>query len=169
MDLLSIRIDDKPADLIERAKPYGRVKGDRFIIYREAWEAIQRDGPVPENLARVQEGVSDCDDAPDHGPGTVLTQMVGRDKLKCGRCREWACKMNKWGPDGCVEHREEIIDVLLQGAEELGRPHQQAAAVYASEMARRYIGHIVDKAIEQARQHGQGMEGEEDRATSFQA
>jgi hypothetical protein len=52
---------------------------------------------------------------PAHGPGTELSVIFRELGItgKCGQgCPEWIAKMNAWLPDGCREHRTEIIEHL---------------------------------------------------------
>jgi hypothetical protein len=60
-------------------------------------------------------------------PGVVIMEGVGREVEKilksfgvampiCGECRLWIDRMNKWGPDGCEQNREEILKRLRQHA-----------------------------------------------------
>lgn len=54
------------------------------------------------------------------GPGTELRKLL-KDigvKVNCHECRVWAMQMNRWGPDGCREHRAEIIARLKEAANE---------------------------------------------------
>jgi len=65
---------------------------------------VMTHGPVPEQPSRTLA----------EGPGKELTELFAKagatpDQCK-GLCHEWADKMNAWGPDGCREHRQEIIE-----------------------------------------------------------
>lgn len=61
--------------------------------------------------------------APKEGPGTELKKII--EQLGVSEFRDCGClamvrKMNKWGIDGCREHRQEIIDKLKANAKEYG-------------------------------------------------
>ena len=102
-----------------------------------------------------------CDDAPNYGPGTELHQIVGREAVKGCNCRWWICQMDKWGVEGCIQHREEIIEALMDGAKGFGKWFEKAAAEHAEPLARKHIGKIVDAAIENARKHEDGQDGQQ--------
>jgi hypothetical protein len=53
------------------------------------------------------------------GPGTELKKILDESGLKgwCKTCENWAGQMNKWGPEGCREHRAEIIERLKEQAD----------------------------------------------------
>lgn len=61
--------------------------------------------------------------APAFGPGTELAALVkqigGADQHGCG-CDAMIEKMNRWGVDGCREHRAEIIAQLTASAAKWG-------------------------------------------------
>ena len=51
------------------------------------------------------------------GPGTelhgLIRQFFGQDyAANCG-CENMVRKMNAWGPDGCREHMDEIVDKMI--------------------------------------------------------
>lgn len=50
-----------------------------------------------------------------HGPGTQLKKMIPEflESPSCS-CRDFAKKMNIWGPDLCEERRERIVDRLVK-------------------------------------------------------
>ena len=107
MKLLSVRMDDKPADLIERAKPHGRVKGDRLIIARETWNELSRAnirprGGVLRDYARAGRRAA-------HGAKSVAKTSLGIDRLpddqvqaRLDVCR--TCEHAVWRKDGTDVH-----------------------------------------------------------------
>lgn len=97
-------------------------------------------------------------------PGTNLAMLLKRCgvpvKENCG-CEEWIAKMNDWGPQGCYEHRQEIIDRLKQQASQLSSSQTvlQNMAMYAKvgilalwQGVVPTIGELVDEAIWQAKE-----------------
>ena len=56
---------------------------------------------------------------PERRPGDVLhlilKQRYSAEIAKC-TCQEWIDRMNAWGPSGCREHIEEIVDHLFEEA-----------------------------------------------------
>lgn len=84
-------------------------------------------------------------------PGTnlaILLQQCGiHVKTGCG-CEEWINKMNTWGPQGCYEHRQEIVDRLKDRAKTVS----VARIVYTGLLMmwkgmRPTVGELVDEAI----------------------
>jgi len=60
----------------------------------------------------------------DHGPGDYLhdaiLRWVGESPTEDCQCRSRIAQMNAWGPAGCREHLEEIVDWLLAEATKRG-------------------------------------------------
>lgn len=57
--------------------------------------------------------------APDFGPGTELAKIItalGINHAGCGGCQAMIDQMNRWGPDKCIENRQQIIDHLKASA-----------------------------------------------------
>jgi len=78
----------------------------------------------------------------------------------CG-CQEWIKRMNHWGPEGCREHLESIVDKMLTSAEKRnwkldGRPLLSAAACIGTKCSwgrkytRRWACKLVLEAIERS-------------------
>lgn len=65
------------------------------------------------------------------GPGCQLTksfEWLGiRDDGTCG-CKQYAAQMDAWGPDGCEEREEEILDHLGEIATKRSIPFIREAA-----------------------------------------
>ncbi|MDA1232964.1 MAG: hypothetical protein O2856_19530 [Planctomycetota bacterium] len=94
----------------------------------------------------------------DNRVGTVLHRLL-RDRFgakiaKC-KCQEWIDRMNAWGPDGCTEHLDEIVEHLIQEA----RTNEQASyfvrfalkvPVIGEREGRRRITGLVNEAITMA-------------------
>jgi hypothetical protein len=78
------------------------------------------------------------------GPGTELKLMLRRmfitPRSTC-KCDERARMMDEWGPDGCEEHFDEIVEWL----EEEGRKRYLPFAKYGAQI-------LVRKAIARARE-----------------
>lgn len=75
------------------------------------------------------------------GPGTELKQIIAAWQRRfpwfdlgpqkdCGSCADMARKMDQWGPDGCKEHMETILDRLDREAAKrnLSVPFQRTVA-----------------------------------------
>ena len=91
--------------------------------YFAAWEAHRGPG-------QTQEGQVAFIRKPP-GPGTLLCKMLG-----CGGFHHQA-KLNEWGPDGCEQHLEQIVEWI----------HEPSKNVSISdEAARRLIGLAITKA-----------------------
>ena len=65
------------------------------------------------------------------GPGCQLAKSLAwlliRDDGKCG-CKEYAAKMDAWGPAECWRRMEEIVDHLRDAAAKRGLPFIAPAA-----------------------------------------
>lgn len=83
----------------------------------------------------------------------IVLERTGNDSLGCGACREMIQKMNAWGPDGCEQHADEIIDHLLSQVDKLGKLTAMAVKyVLGGEWtARREARAMLDEAIGRAR------------------
>ena len=84
------------------------------------------------------------------GPGDYLHDLivawVGKSAQCCGGCQDWIDRMNRWGPQVCRDHLDEIIDRLLAEAKKRGW-WKYAVALPGSRFAVRWL---VLAAIEQA-------------------
>lgn len=94
-------------------------------------------------------------------PGTNLALLLQKCgvavKTGCG-CEEWIGKMNAWGVDGCVEHRQEIIDRLANQAQSLiAKKELSMGKIVWTGLLMMWNGiwpdieHLVDAAIDVAR------------------
>lgn len=64
-----------------------------------------------------------CSNVPNIAPGThlhrIIRRLTGEDiRHGCG-CEDWIRQCNEWGPDGCRENTEEIVDRMLEMASKL--------------------------------------------------
>lgn len=95
------------------------------------------------------------------GPGTELINTLASlgitDRVNC-ECRKRAKQMNDWGPDGCLERREEIVGWLREGAAEYTRWEWQLAALLSVKAGLTFrlkwsdpLPSLVDLAIRRAR------------------
>lgn len=88
-------------------------------------------------------------------PGTNLANLL----KTCGvhvsigcDCEPWIKQMDEWGVQGCVEHRQEIIDRLADQAKRLSAKKILSAGILMMwNGVRPTIGSLVDKAIDEAR------------------
>lgn len=88
-------------------------------------------------------------------PGTNLANLL----KTCGvhvsvgcDCEPWIKQMDQWGVQGCVEHRQEIIDRLSDQAKRLSAKKILSAGILMMwNGVRPTIGSLVDKAIDEAR------------------
>lgn len=106
--------------------------------------------PIDSDAPTVTKEPHPCDTAPDHGPGTELEKIFGRDKPEGCDCERWICQMDLWGVEGCHEHRDEIVDALMDSARAFGKVYERWAARSAEPVARWRVGRLVDRAIERA-------------------
>jgi hypothetical protein len=70
---------------------------------------------------------------PPHGPGTELRKILGR--CNCG----YAWQLDEWGPDGCLEHIDQIIQWMQRDSE------KQSSAI-SEEAARRMVLLAIERA-----------------------
>lgn len=81
--------------------------------------------------------VVDRKDLPSHfqtpvqrGPGAELKKLLAKFGIHasptCG-CNKMAVQMNAWGPDECLNHIEEIVDVMEAEAKKRKLPFLRAA------------------------------------------
>ena len=95
--------------------------------------------------------------------GTKIGKHFGAKSLDCSRgCREWIAMMNEWGPAGCREHREEIIDRMIEQAKKRDWKRENKSLVvncvtrlcaktsWGEAYARKMCGELVDEAISMA-------------------
>lgn len=72
-----------------------------------------------------------CKEGPRARPGRELTRLLNELDIhpseKCG-CEAKASQMDKWGPDGCREHRAEIIGWLKEAVQEINWQERIRAA-----------------------------------------
>lgn len=91
----------------------------------------------------------------------ILLGRYGAAIVQGCSCGKWVRGMNRWGPDGCREHIDEIIDSMLAEARKRkwklhGRPWLSVAArvgsmiPLATRVIRERAGRLVLEAIEQA-------------------
>ena len=88
-------------------------------------------------------------------PGTNLANLL----KSCGvhvsvgcSCEPWIKQMDEWGVQGCVEHRQEIIDRLAEQSKRLSAKKIISAGILMMwNGVRPTIGALVDKAIAEAR------------------
>lgn len=53
------------------------------------------------------------------GPGTILKDLLSGFRIKaCWGCLDLAGKMDTWGPDGCEENMQYIVDAMKANAEQ---------------------------------------------------
>lgn len=65
------------------------------------------------------------------GPGTELKLLLRRMFIaprKGCKCEERAKQMNEWGPDGCEEHFDEIVEWLVEEAVRIRLPFKEYGA-----------------------------------------
>lgn len=83
------------------------------------------------------------------GPGTELKALLAKFGIQSSptcQCNAMAVKMNVWGPDECLSHLEEIVDVMESEAGKRKLPFLRAAGRL-----------LVKKAIANARKRGNGQ------------
>ena len=100
-----------------------------------------------------------CSVAPPGAQLHAILISIGLIESTGCHCDERAAEMNAWGPDGCREHREEIIGWLKESAGKLSIAQQAKAFVMLAAETRWNpldpFGSIVDEAIRRAEaRHG---------------
>lgn len=95
-----------------------------------------------------------------HGPGTKLAYIFKAlwiTRTGCSPCSSMIAKMNEWGPDGCREHREEILKHLRKEYNGTSWPEIVVAVVRAKASGlasrldrKRHIESLLDEAIRQS-------------------
>lgn len=92
--------------------------------YRRAWDEGRGPGQV--------EGQKRKPKPPRQGPGTELHKLLAklgiRETPSCG-CRSRERQMNAWGPDGCLERLDEVVDWMASEAKQRGLPFVRTAGV----------------------------------------
>lgn len=84
--------------------------------------------------------------APPPGPGSALKALlkkIGIQPSPTCQCNSMAAQMDRWGPDECLDHIEEIVDVMAETARARRLPFIRSAgralvrlAIYRSRVAR---------------------------------
>ena len=92
--------------------------------YRVLWDEGRGAGE------RVGESKRDRTRAPDSGPGTELTWLLGKFKIFGGSCscKAHARKMDQWGPDECLVRMDTILGWLESEAKKRHLPFVRIAA-----------------------------------------
>lgn len=83
------------------------------------------------------------------GIGDSLHMIIKRRCTRLGirlptscKCRMWARKMNRWGPEGCRKHRAVIVEHLVKEMRRVAR-----VRLLPSPIKRRIAGRLVDAVI----------------------
>jgi hypothetical protein len=100
---------DRPEGYVDDVIAQGELVGDRVQLSDEAYNALViKYSPYPSKV----------------GPGSLLAliihQITGQVPSSCMACNERVRKMNIWGWLGCWQHRDEIIQWLVEEAAKLG-------------------------------------------------
>jgi len=86
-----------------------------------------------------------------HGPGSELHNLIPAflSSQGCG-CKNFAAKMNMWGPDGCEKNKKDIVDHLVKQSK------KRAMFSWMPESATKKVAEkLVDTAIKRARGRSQ--------------
>lgn len=131
----------------------GEELGNR---YRAKWRRQKEGGKTPPR----QQPVPQMYGPPrtPGGPGTELTKLLKELGIRadgCGGCHDMAAKMDRWGPDGCREHRAEIVEHLREKAAKRKWTEKLTAAANAAAMGLwlnplDLYGSLADEAIRRA-------------------
>ena len=102
--------------------------------YWQAWEEGRGPGQVHEPLPKQTK-------RPAAGPGTELKKLLGKigivERNGC-KCRDMAVKMDRWGPDGCEQHMDKILEHLkVQAAK------RNLGIVYNQWVAEKLVRHAI--------------------------
>ena len=71
-----------------------------------------------------------CRPRPPDGPGRcleLLLKSIGITASPTCKCRKMARQMDAWGPDGCLEHMDQILDVMQAEAKRRKLPFLRLA------------------------------------------
>jgi len=122
---------DDTVPLTPRVPPcLTEIGPDRYRCARYGWTITVRQYPVrcscptraPKRDTPLQsEELTDRNDA--GGPGTELHTMLARwgiQAIEGCQCGERIQQMDHWGPAGCREHLDEIVDGLMTEASRRG-------------------------------------------------
>jgi len=114
------------------------------------WMASFQGKPVPPREKVVREPIR-RQPPKKEGVGTELERLFHTVRFAtCGACKALRDQMNEWGPDGCREHRDEIIDKLKQNA----RRRKILRHVFSESAAHLFL----DQAITNAELREDGMD-----------
>jgi hypothetical protein len=102
---------------------------------------------------KARTSAADLLPVPEHGPGRELHELLEQLGFNIGgcNCQEWIDRMNRWGVDGCREHRAEIIAHLEEEKDSATLTEKLKAGVLAiANGLPLTIGGLVDEAIRRA-------------------
>lgn len=111
-----IRISKAAVVGAAKSRPAGYVDDVVAASIRQDDEWYYMAIPKYRELLRKYSGHGDA--FPD-GPGTALKSLLAKFGIHASpvcKCSAMAVQMNLWGADGCLEHIEEIVDVLEEEA-----------------------------------------------------
>lgn len=106
---------------------------EKCETYREHWKHMPTGKPSP-----LLSGV-----------GTELHRIfsaLGIAKSDGCNCDEWIAKMNAWGPDGCEDHRDEILEHLKKSYAAINPSWAEKATIAAKALAMGIIINPLDPA-----------------------
>lgn len=78
--------------------------------------------------------------------GTELANIIPRwlRAYKCQKCDAYSAKMNRWGIQGCIDRKAEIMDHLVRQASQMGVPPPEPVS---RTMAKRWTNQAIRNAI----------------------
>lgn len=86
---------------------------------------------------------------PSVGPGTQLAKLIPdwavQFKDGCG-CKDMQIKMDRWGPDGCEDRFDTIVNHLMTQSERLIPAFQMVPGPMRKAVARQMLRYAINKA-----------------------
>lgn len=137
----------KPPGYVARVLPLAAKVDDAHAYFEpEVYRRLAEESADADALAYIGRHVTPrVKGVGDHLHDIIVEWFGAQPDRDCG-CNDMIQKMNVWGPDGCREHRQEIIDKLMEQKTRLS-VWLRAAISVAGAIARAVCGEMLDEAI----------------------
>lgn len=126
---------------------------DELVEERKQYESAKKNDAAKGFAAR------EANAAPRVSVGTILEEVIQSKvpdsllslvpKATCG-CSDYIKKMNKWGIDGCVQRKREIVKHLVSQSEKMGAIASAVPEAFRRKMAEKMFDRAMKIAVEQA-------------------
>jgi hypothetical protein len=126
---------------------------DELVEERKEYESAKKNDAAKGFAAR------EANAAPRVSVGTILEQVIQSKvpdsllslvpKATCG-CSDYIKKMNKWGIDGCVQRKREIVKHLVSQSEKMGAIASAVPESFRRKMAEKMFDRAIAIAVEKA-------------------